>query len=94
MRINFLAEVFSVAYFEVLLKARVANDVNAMSMLDIIHDGLCYEFGFTYSAALGNPAQAFRTLLASSTAGNWSSYWASKGSVFQSKLDSMMEQYK
>ena len=87
-------ETTTVAYFEVLLKSRVANDVNAMQMLDIIHDGLCYEFGFTYSAALGNPAQAFRTLLASSTAGNWSSYWASKGSNFQKQLDAMMEQYQ
>ncbi len=87
-------ETTTVAYFEVLLKARVANDVNAMSMLDIIHDGLCYEFGFTYSAAIGNPAQALRTLLASSSAGNWSSYWASKGSTFQSLLNEMMEQYE
>lgn len=86
-------ETTTVAYFEVLLKSRVANDVNAMQMLDIIHDGLCYEFGFTYSAAIGNPANALRTLLASSSAGNWSSYWASKGSTFQQKLDAMMEQY-
>ena len=87
-------ETTTVAYFEVLLKSRVANDVNAMQMLDIIHDGLCYEFGFTYSAAIGNPAQALRKLLASSTAGNWSSYWASNGSVFQSKLTEMMSQYE
>ena len=87
-------ETTTVAYFEVLLKSRVANDVNAMQMLDIIHDGLCYEFGFTYSAALGNPAQAFRTLLASSSSANWSSYWASKGNVFQTKLDEMMAQYQ
>ena len=87
-------ETTTVAYFEVLLKSRVANDVNAMQMLDIIHDGLCSEFGFTYSAALGNPAQAFRTLLASSSSANWSSYWASKGNVFQTKLDEMMAQYQ
>ena len=87
-------ETTTVAYFEVLLKSRVANDVNAMQMLDIIHDGLCYEFGFTYSAALGNPAQALRTLLASSSSANWSSYWASKGSNFQNKLDDMMKQYE
>ncbi|MBQ1195927.1 MAG: extracellular solute-binding protein [Clostridia bacterium] len=87
-------ETTTVAYFEVLLKSRVANDVNAMQMLDIIHDGLCYEFGFTYSAAIGNPAQALRKLLASSSAGNWSSYWASNGSVFQSKLTEMMSQYE
>lgn len=86
-------ETTTAAYFEVLLKSRVANDVNAMQMLDIIHDGLCYEFGFTYSGAIGNPAQALRTLLASSSAGNWSSYWASKGSAFQQKLDDMMSQY-
>lgn len=86
-------ETTTVAYFEVLLKSRVANDVNAMQMLDIIHDGLCYEFGFTYSAAIGNPANALRTLLASSSAGNWSSYWASHGQTFQQKLDAMMEQY-
>ena len=87
-------ETTTVAYFEVLLKSRVANDVNAMSMLDVIHDGLCYEFGFTYSGAIGNPAQALRTLLASSSAGNWSSYWASKGSNFQKLLDEMMEKYQ
>ncbi len=87
-------ETTTVAYFEVLLKSRVANDVNAMQMLDIIHDGLCYEFGFTYSAAIGNPANALRTLLASSSAGNWSSYWASHGSTFQKLLDEMMEQYE
>ena len=50
--------------------------------------------GFTYSAAIGNPAQALRKLLASSSAGNWSSYWASNGSVFQSKLTEMMSQYE
>ncbi len=87
-------ETTTVAYFEVLLKSRVANDVNAMNMLDIIHDGLCYEFGFTYSSAIGNPAQALRTLLASSSSGNWSSYWASKGSTFQKLLDEMMEKYE
>ena len=87
-------ETTTVAYFEVLLKARVAKDLNAMSMLDIIHDGLCYEFGFTYSGAIGNPAQAFRTLLKSSSSANWSSYWASKGQTFQQKLDEMMENYK
>ncbi len=86
-------ETTTVAYFEVLLKARVANDVNAMNMLDIIHDGLCYEFGFTYSGAIGNPARALRTLLASSSSGNWSSYWASQGTTFQTLLDGMMEQY-
>lgn len=87
-------ETTTVAYFEVLLKARVANDLNAMSMLDIIHDGLCYEFGFTYSGAIGKPAQAFRTLLKSSSSANWSSYWASKGATFQQKLDEMMAQYE
>ena len=87
-------ETTTVAYFEVLLKSRVASDANAMQMLDIIHDGLCYEFGFTYSSALGNPAQAFRTLLKDASAGNWASYWASNGTVFQTKLDEMMAQYK
>lgn len=86
-------ETTTVAYFEVLLKARVANDVNAMSMLDIIHDGLCYEFGFTYSGAIGKPAHAFRTLLKTSSSANWASYWASNGATFQKLLDEMMEQY-
>ena len=60
----------------------------------VAYSGLCYEFGFTYSSALGNPAQAFRTLLKDASAGNWSSYWASNGTVFQTKLDEMMAQYK
>ncbi len=84
------------AYYEILLKQRSTRDEESKAMLDLIHDCIDYNIGYSYSAVLDNPVKAFNAVLADETGkyfNNFAGYYTAKTESFAIKLTAMLADY-
>ncbi len=84
------------AYYEILLKQRSTRDEESKAMLDLIHDCIDYNIGYSYSSVLDNPVKAFNAVLADKNNtyfNNFSGYYTAKTESFAIKLTAMLGDY-
>lgn len=80
-------------YYEVSLKGKTARDEESGEMMDIIIDGLYYDFAFINGSNMEYIADQFGNEIVNG-ADDFASHWASKVSVYETKLGEMLEKYK
>lgn len=85
------------AHYEKLLKLRYVKDSTAGEMIDMIYNNIYMNFDAVYNEVLGDksvkttlPMFIFHTLITDSDVNSVSAWWASHGSVVQSKFDEIM----
>ena len=80
------------AFFDVALKLKYARDDASSQMLDIIRNAIVFDFGMVYSQSLESVMQMFRDT-SKPAEFNTASKIATKLSVSQKKLDTLLEKY-
>lgn len=80
------------AFFDIALKLKYARDNVSAQMLDIVRDSIVFDFGMVYSQSLESVMQLFREV-AKPAEFNTASKIASKLSVSQTKLDTLLLKY-
>lgn len=81
------------AYFEIALKQKYSRANDDAKMYDLILDGLRFNFGFVYSASIGNVSQLWRSLLDSNSDKIVSTY-ASIEKSSNKLLDQLIKKYQ
>lgn len=81
------------AYYEVTLKAKYSRDEETSQMLDIVRDGLTFNFGTVNSYSMDNMGHIFRNLMTDKKTDFTSRYEASE-IKYQSKLDDIVAAYR
>lgn len=80
-------------YYEVILKSRYTYDDDSAKMIDIIRQGLRFNFGYLYSYAMDWPAHQLNICInANST--DFASTWAQKEEQFNINLQEQLEAYR
>lgn len=80
------------AFYDVALKNKYTRDDDSAAMIDIIRDGMIYNFNTVYAVTLGVPAHIWRILLINKK-DNIASEIEKNLSQYQAKLDSLIELY-
>lgn len=80
------------AYYEVALKSKYSRDDESAEMLDIIRDGLVFNFGAINSANIGGPVQLIRQVVASPQ-GNYARIAKSNEKTISKRLEKLLEAY-
>lgn len=81
------------AIFENLMQGRVARKPEMASMLETIRDTLFYDFGFVWSASLGNVA-TFTSFIESGSYESMSTWYQAIGGGYEIKLDEFLTSYE
>lgn len=79
-------------YYEVALKSKYSRDDESAEMLDIIRDGVVFNFGAINSANIGGPAQLIRQVV-SSTQGSYARVAKSNEKPIAKRLEKLLEAY-
>mgnify|MGYP004644220887 FL=1 len=80
------------AYFESAMKAKYSQDEASARMLDLIRDGLTFNFGFVNSSSCENMIHILRSV-ASSNKG-YASIYAANEPKYTAALDTLVAKYK
>ena len=80
------------AYFESAMKAKYSQDEASARMLDLIRDGLTFNFGFVNSSSCENMIHILRNV-ASSNKG-YASIYAANEAKYTAALDTLVAKYK
>lgn len=51
------------AFYEIVLKTKYAANTETAEIIDIIHDTMILDFGYTYSTAVGDPVSVYTSVL-------------------------------
>ncbi|GHU35243.1 hypothetical protein FACS1894105_03540 [Clostridia bacterium] len=81
------------AYFETTLKGKYSRDDTSSQMLDIIRDGMRFDFAVVNSASMDNIAHIFRELSGKKSA-DFASLYESREKRYNVFLDRLVEAYK
>lgn len=81
------------AYFETALKEKYSRDNQSSQMLDMIREGIVFDFGFHYSSQLNNCSTMMRSVI-SSGKNNYSSYHAMLSKIYNKKLTELLGKYE
>ena len=79
-------------YYDKALKVKYTRDAESEEMLNLARDCMWFDFGFTYSQALGNIG-SFLDILKGGSA-DIASAWASKSPAYESALETLTEYFK
>ncbi len=81
------------AYFETALKEKYSRDSQSSQMLDLIREGITFDFGFVYSSQLQNCATMMRSIISGGN-NNYSSYYKMFEKVYAKQLEKLVEKYE
>lgn len=81
------------AYFETALKEKYSRDSQSSRMLDMIREGIVFDFGFYYGSQLNNCDTMMRSVI-SSGKNNYSSYHKMLSKVYEKKLTELLAKYE
>ncbi len=80
------------AYFETALKAKYSKDEASSQMLDLIRDGLMFNFGFVNSSSCENMVQILREVAFSHK--TLTTLYAARGKKYANALDKLLTAYR
>ena len=82
------------AYYEIALKKKYARDDESSQMIDIIRDGLRFNFGFLNSMGIGPfIGGMFRELMTAKST-DFASYYEKRESIWKQDLDKIIKAYE
>lgn len=81
------------AFYDISLKTKLARDDESAEMIDIIRDGISYNFGLEYVVPLGSPHLQWRFLVSNKKT-NIVSEVERQMNVWQKNLDKILEAYQ
>ncbi len=79
-------------YYDIALKAKGARDDESGEMIDIIRDGLIFDFGWVHSVPMGSIGTIMQELISQNNSG-LSSYWASQENKVLAGLEKINAAY-
>lgn len=79
-------------YYQSILRSRYVNDADSADMVDIVRDGLKFNFGYVYSYTLDWPAHQVNTCINNNSA-DFVSLWDSQEDIFKQKLEDNLKVY-
>ena len=80
-------------FYDVALKTKGTRDDESSEMIDIIRDGLTFDFGYLNSGALGSVGHLWVNLIRENNSDVASAYDAKKAE-YEEKLDALLEVYR
>ena len=81
------------AYFEIALKQKYSRDDETSQMLDIIRDGLTFDFGYMNSYSVAAYHFVLRNLMSAKST-DFASVYEKSEKTYQNALDKLVESYK
>ncbi len=81
------------AYFETALKSKYSRDEQSLEMLDIIRDGVMFNFEIIYNGQMGGAWNIMRDLM-NGKKKDFASTWASKEKGYKSSLEKLLENFE
>lgn len=81
-------EIIRPAFYDIALKSKFTRDDESAEMINIIRDGLSFNFGMIYSYELDNPVIIFRN---TPSIKSFTTLYASKGKSYTAKLEKLNE---
>lgn len=79
-------------YYQSILRSRYVNDEDSAEMVDIVREGLRFNFGYVYSYTLEWPAHQINICINNNSA-DFVSLWDSNETIFKQKLAQHLEVY-
>ena len=80
----------TLAYYETTIKGKLARDTATAEMLDLIHAGVRFDFGYVYSASLENIIQIPRSHINNNQTSKGASILATKVALSEAKLPELL----
>lgn len=80
-------------YYDLVLKAKGARDDESGEMIDLIRDGLIFDFGWVHSVPMGSIGTIMQDLISGNNSG-LSSHWASKENQVLQGLEKINAAYE
>ena len=84
----------TLAYYETTIKGKLARDTDTAEMLDLIHAGVRFDFGYVYSASLADLIQIPRNYINNSKTSKGASTLAKKVALSEAKLPALLEAFE
>ena len=84
----------TLAYYETTIKGKLARDTDTAEMLDLIHEGVRFDFGYVYSASLADLIQIPRNYINNGKTSNGASTLAKKVALSEAKLPALLEAFE
>ena len=84
----------TLAYYETTIKGKLARDTATAEMLDLIHAGVRFDFGYVYSASLADLIQIPRNYINNSKTSKGASTLAKKVALSEAKLPALLEAFE
>ena len=84
----------TMAYYETTVKGKLARDTNTAEMLDLIHEGVRFDFGYVYSASLADLIQIPRNYINNTKTSKGASTLAKKVELSEKKLPALLEAFE
>ena len=79
-------------YYDIALKAKGARDDESGEMIDLIRDGLIFDFGWVHSVPMGSIGTIMQNLIQDNNSG-LTSFWASKENQVLAGLEKINAAY-
>lgn len=79
-------------YFEIALKVKYSRDEDSVRMLDLIREGVMFNFEIIYNGQLGGPWNVMRDLMIKKSS-DFASYWAKNEQNFQKNLEKLVADF-
>lgn len=83
----------TMAYYETTVKEKLARDTNVAEMIDLIYDGIIFDFGYVYAGSLNDLIQVFRTSINNTKSTTGASTLAKKVTQATDSLKKILEAY-
>ena len=80
----------TMAYYETTVKGKLARDGETAEMIDLIHEGIRFDFGYVYSASLENIIQIPRSHINNNQTSKGASILATKVALSEAKLPELL----
>ena len=84
----------TMAYYETTVKEKLARDDNTAEMIDLIHDGVRFDFGYVYSASLADLIQIPRNFINNAKTTKGASVLATKVALSEAKLPDLLAAFE
>lgn len=81
------------AYFETALKEKYSRDSQSSQMLDMIREGIVFDFGFYYGSQLGDPDIIMRSVV-SGGKNNYTSMYKTLSRIYEKKMTDLLAKYE
>lgn len=79
-------------YFEIALKIKYSRDDDSVRMLDLIRDGVMFNFEIIYNSQIGNPWNVMRNLMIDKSS-DFASLWAKREQGIQKNLEKLISDF-